>query len=227
MQSVSMFTKFWEPGFVKTRLAQSIGDENAARLYRVFVHYLASRLNNVGDLRSFIVSPDSKAEDFKKIDGLDWEAVGQGDGDLGERLRRHYWNVLKKDLKVVVIGGDCLEITPELVRSAFDNLEENDAVIGPSYDGGYYLLGLRGPWRDNHRCLFEDMDWGTESVFGVTLDRMKSIMGIEPVILEKHRDIDTLEDLKDFLSNSINLDSSLRESIDQILADVSPSGDHD
>jgi nucleoside-diphosphate-sugar epimerase len=92
--------------------------------------------------------------------------TSQGDGDLGERLARASGEALAAGVRrVVVIGSDCPGLEARHLAAAFDALQEQDVVIGPAADGGYYLIGLRGP----APSLFENIAWGTSRVAAQTL----------------------------------------------------------
>jgi rSAM/selenodomain-associated transferase 1 len=93
-----------------------------------------------------------------------WEP--QAAGDLGERLRRAFaWTFATGWREVAVIGSDCVTITPEIFEEAFASLATHDAAIGPTEDGGYYLLALRAP----QPRLFENIRWSTEHTLADTM----------------------------------------------------------
>ena len=98
--------------------------------------------------------------------------------------------------RVVIIGTDLPDISSGIIMEAFAALENNDAVIGPSTDGGYYLLGIKSPKEE----LFSKIDWSTESVYQQTLDKLLNA-NMEVKTLTELVDIDTEEDLIDWLSN--------------------------
>lgn len=100
--------------------------------------------------------------------------------------------------RTVLIGSDCPEITVEIILQAFQALENYDAVIGPSTDGGYYLIGLCHPRAE----LFQGIDWGTEVVFHQTIKKMQALQ-LSCHILPALRDIDVPEDLHVLLPYTI------------------------
>jgi len=94
--------------------------------------------------------------------------------------------------RAVLIGSDIPDLTVELMDEAFSSLRTNDAVIGPAFDGGYYLIGFN---RDTLLSeVFEGMEWSTDTVFAETLARLKA-SGLKAHQLPQQRDIDTLADL--------------------------------
>lgn len=91
--------------------------------------------------------------------------------------------------KVVIIGSDCPYLTPSIMDDAFFCLEQADFVVGPTYDGGYYLLGMK-IFTPN---IFDDIEWSTESVFDQTIDKIKN-QGSTFQLLPTLHDIDTEDD---------------------------------
>jgi rSAM/selenodomain-associated transferase 1 len=92
--------------------------------------------------------------------------------------------------KAVIMGSDCPEITPNHIRKAFNCLQTDDIVIGPSKDGGYYLLGMNA----FHPELFENIKWSTNSVYWETIAKIQE-KGLTYKKLPRLNDIDTREDL--------------------------------
>lgn len=120
------------------------------------------------------------------------EIVPQASGDLGTRLAAAIGAAFEEGLeRVVAIGTDCPDLTASLIDHAFRLLSPCDVVLGPTEDGGYYLIGLNAPRPD----LFRDVDWGTERVLMQTMnhayDRELTI-GMLPEL----RDVDRPEDVR-------------------------------
>ena len=91
----------------------------------------------------------------------------QGRGDIGTRMAQAFSQAFNQGKKrVVIVGSDCPGINEEIVRTAFDLLDQFDLVLGPANDGGYYLIGLR----QEKPQLFEDVPWGTAEVGARTLE---------------------------------------------------------
>ncbi|MEQ9148777.1 MAG: glycosyltransferase, partial [Cytophagales bacterium] len=91
--------------------------------------------------------------------------------------------------KAVIIGSDCFSLKRVILEEAFERLNQNDFVIGPSEDGGYYLLGMK----KNNSEIFENIEWSREDVYAKTLEKIK---GQKVKILTRLNDIDTFEDLQ-------------------------------
>lgn len=188
-----IFVKYPEPGKVKTRLAKNIGSENAAMLYRNMAEGIVCNLSKLTDYTKIIFfDPPERRNDvmrWLKFDGLSF--VAQDGNSLGERMSNAFSHAFSLGAeKAVVIGTDCAQITKQTILKAFEKLETSEAVIGPSDDGGYYLLGLRRLIPE----LFYDIDWSTNLVFDQTMKRLRR-NGIKSKCLETLRDVDTVEDL--------------------------------
>ena len=181
--ALAIFARAPQPGRVKTRLAAEIGARSAADLYAAFLQdLLAAHRNGPTDL----VLYTDPADCTDLFPGLN--TASQIGGDLGERLDWAVREQLARVLKVVVIGSDLPEIEPRTIQRAVAALDDHDVVLGPSFDGGYYLVALKEP-----HPIFEAIDWSTERVLDQTLRRAR---GLRVFLLETRRDIDTLEDLR-------------------------------
>lgn len=216
---LAIFVKYPSPGSVKTRLAESIGEKKAALLYRTFVETVISRTDCKYFKRVVFYAPPGKGREIEEWLGEELEMYSQRGGDLGERLANAFQLLFKNGAqRVVTIGTDSPLIDKEIVREAFELLKTKQCVIGPSLDGGYYLLGLSKPCKD----IFMNIEWGTEKVFLQTL-KIIEMLGLPCGILEKHFDVDSLDDLillkrelgKDSRMNSGDF-SALRKAVDEI-----------
>ncbi|WP_153557721.1 glycine oxidase ThiO [Roseimaritima sediminicola] len=198
-----LFAKHWTPGTVKTRLAAAVGDETAAQIYRTFVQHLTGELRPALREGNFLTPILATAPDAAVATVAaafpDWHVVGQGDGDLGQRLKRVAEPALQPGRTVILIGADCPDLPPETIHQACRALEHHDAVLGPADDGGYYLLGLRGPWQPWMDGLFTDMPWSTQRVAEITRQRITGA-GRSCDLLPPRHDVDTLADLRRLLA---------------------------
>ena len=192
------FMKSPEKGKVKSRLAAVIGDEPAAKLYRDFIMQMLSTLKT-GDFPFYIYFyPKNAQKGLKAWLGDQHHYIPQKGKDLGERMRNGFIEAFEMGFKrVVLIGSDIPELPLEFIEEAFASLEEKDAVIGPSYDGGYYLIGFKDKTFSSQ--VFEGITWGTETVFEDSIKVLKKLRQTVHT-LPYRRDIDTVEDLKNFES---------------------------
>jgi rSAM/selenodomain-associated transferase 1 len=184
-------------GLVKTRLAEALGADRAAALYRAF---LADTLEMACEVRArrltvesaLCFSPPDAAEEFGFAAGAFDLALPQRDGDLGAKLAGMFDDLLDAGReRVIAIGADSPTLPPSLVATAFERLEGGaDVVLGPTADGGYYLVGLR----KHQPELFVDVPWSTDRVLGTTLERSRAL-GLETVVLDDWYDVDTTDEL--------------------------------
>jgi hypothetical protein len=114
--------------------------------------------------------------------------------DLGERMKNGFVEAFAMDFKrVVLIGSDIPDLSLELIDEAFTSLREKDAVIGPSLDGGYYLIGFKNKTFSSQ--VFKGIPWSTERIFEQTTKILER-EGLTVHFLKPLRDIDTIEDLR-------------------------------
>lgn len=187
-----IFAKAPVPGEVKTRLLPDLSKEEAARLYEAFICDILKSTSLI-DAERFLFCHPSKGHSFfcriaedKRIQLM--EQQGQ---DLGERMRNAMGLLLKDGFdRVVIIGSDSPTLPVEYIMKGFKGLMSHSAVIGPSIDGGYYLVG----GRNQVPLIFEGISWGTDRVFRETLER-GMLLGLDLCLLPFWYDVDTIEDL--------------------------------
>jgi len=188
------FIKNPERGKVKTRLASAVGGEMAVRLYKRFLLEMLSTLNKGTFLFYLCFYPADALEGLRNWLGEDYLYMPQQGEDLGERMKNCFMEALAMNFKrVVLIGSDIPDLPLEFIEEAFRSLNENDAVIGPSLDGGYYLIGFKD--KKFSPKVFKGIPWSTERVFEQTM-KILGREGLTVHTLQPRRDIDTIEDLK-------------------------------
>jgi len=187
-----IFAKAPQPGLAKTRLIPALGPRGAARLARdMLERTLDSALRARSGPVELCVAPD--------IDALPWHGVSlpagvaitsQGGGDLGVRMARAAARVIEGGDAALLIGTDCLEMSPRLLREAAVALDRAGTLIHPTVDGGYAILGLTR----YHPELFTEIAWGGETVADETAARVVRL-GWRLVIGATLHDIDEPADL--------------------------------
>ncbi|NNE01406.1 MAG: glycosyltransferase, partial [Pirellulaceae bacterium] len=192
---LGLMAKYWTPGAVKTRLGQLIGMEQSACLQKLFLTHLADSLSDFATRRVVAVTPIDKLQEVAKCVSPAWDVVPQADGDLGHRMQSWFRDALTDSDYAILIGADCPLLDPQRLGSASDFLQQHDVVVGPAVDGGYYLIGLRGPWDDRYDSLFDDIPWSTDQVLARTLSRA-SANDLSLVQLAVDEDIDTRDSLQ-------------------------------
>lgn len=194
-----LFVRNPELGKVKTRLAASVGPETALEVYLHLLQHTKQVTQDLpvdklvyyaGGVNEQDVWPNSR---YKKRE--------QAEGDLGARMQAAFADAfLEGYTSVVIIGSDCLQLTPEIIMRAYKELETHEVVIGPALDGGYYLLGMNCLYPQ----LFHNKHWSTERVFSETIQDLQR-MHLPYALLPRLSDIDQVEDLDEELLRNFGL----------------------
>ncbi len=222
---LGLFAKHWTPGAVKTRLS-SIGMDRACNIYHLMLTHLIRQLKGEADLRSVVYTPAEQQAAFEDLVQGHWELTPQSTGDLGQRLRSFFEKQFQRQCvgtegsfpNVVVMGADCPGINPRIIREAFIRLQKTSVVLGPSRDGGYYLLGMNQP----HWELFQGIAWSTDQVWGQTIDCLDRL-AVTYEVLPQLGDVDTATDLKQLISEwspDPLLEPSQRELLRDLVAEL-------
>jgi len=185
-----IFTRNPELGKCKTRLAKTIGDKAAVDIYKYLLKHTVTISQDINVDKFVFYSEDIKKKDLWN-NAVFIKKLQQGI-DLGERMEHAFKQLFQSHYeKVVIIGSDLLDLKPTDIETAFQLLNNNDFVIGPAKDGGYYLLGMKRL----QSKLFKNKKWGTSTVLN---DTLKDIQNSTFVLLKELNDIDTFEDLKPY-----------------------------
>jgi rSAM/selenodomain-associated transferase 1 len=200
---LQVFAREPRPGAVKTRLIPGIGAEAAAAVYhRLLSSTLAAAAGAGAERRELWLDRPPRDPAFRQwVSGQVDVLRTQPAGDLGQRMHAAFVRGLARADAVVLIGSDCPTLDSGYVDAAFAQLRRHDAVLGPTVDGGYILIGLR----QLDRGLFEDMPWSTPQVAETTRARLRQA-GLAWSELAPQRDVDTPADLAHFPALLANLD---------------------
>ncbi len=187
-----IFARNAEKGKVKTRLAKSIGDEGALRVYLELMEHTARSVHSLGLDREVHYTDSIHGED--PLNKAHFSKKLQSEGDLGERMARAFQNAFDRGYeRVIIIGTDCYELRKFHLEEAFQALRySQDAVLGPASDGGYYLLGMNR-YID---ALFRNKQWGGENVLLDTLVDLRS-EALSYHLLPTLNDVDEEKDIGD------------------------------
>jgi hypothetical protein len=222
-RALVVFVKHPAPGAVKTRLAAAVGPVAAAELYRALAeHVLAATTPAPGEYERLVFYAPPQAQDQMRawLPGI--RLLAQSEGDLGTRLSDATARAFARGAsRVAVVGTDAPGLARGAVAAALDALDGADVAIGPTEDGGYYLLALRRPRPE----LFADIAWSTPSVAAGTRARAAA-GGLVVRELPVLRDVDTLEDVRlewPALGALLARRPQLRQSIEEALAASPPA----
>ncbi len=166
----------------------------AVKLYKRFMLEMLSTLNSGTFLFYICFHPEDSLRDLKNWLGGDYLYIPQMGENLGEKMKNAFTEAFSMNFKkVLLIGSDIPDLPLEFIEEAFRSLHEKDAVIGPSVDGGYYLIGFKDITFLPR--AFEKIPWSTDRVFDETMKIFES-KRLAVHTLPRLRDIDTVEDLR-------------------------------
>ena len=194
-----VFVKNSIPGKVKTRIAKDIGDEKAMELYNILKAHTAE-ISAQADADKWVFYADYiENNDFFNESLFDKKL--QADAEFGMRMQTAFDEgfAVGHD-KIVLICSDCYELNSDHIREAFRLLDHKEAVLGPAFDGGYYLIGLR----KMYSVLFDEKSWSTNSVLSDTIEDLNSLE-ISYDLLEPLSDIDLAADIPNDLRTKLNI----------------------
>jgi len=193
-----IFTKVPIAGLAKTRLAPALTLEGAVALYRSFLLDTVDLVIRVRHCRAIIVyTPREASQVLRDIVKKPIEFMPQSSGDLGSRMSNVFQDLFARGYEsAVMIGADLPTLPLSHLRAAFAALERKPVVLGPSLDGGYYLIGLRAPQAE----LFKGIAWSTNQVLSQTIERVNQL-GLQVECLEPWYDVDTVDDLNFLVSH--------------------------
>ena len=150
-------------GRVKTRLADEIGPSAATHFARISTRTTIARLSRDRRWRTVLaIAPDTEMRSH--VWPKHCAVIGQGRGDLGERMRRLLVPALRPAL---LVGADIPAVSPAIIADAFRRLRQSDVVFGPAEDGGYWLVGLNH--RAPQRGIFAGVRWSTSHALADTV----------------------------------------------------------
>ncbi len=197
-----VFTRYPEPGQVKTRLIPALGALGAATVHRQMTEHTLSQVRKLHSTQGISIAVHFDGNSDRQMQdwlGADLVYQSQPSGDLGARMARSFSDAFQAGVdspgerlrqRVAIVGTDCPGLDAELMGTAFEQLLTHDLVIGPAIDGGYYLIGLRYFVPE----LFVDISWSTDRVLIQTVAIARKLnlsVGYLPILA----DVDRPEDL--------------------------------
>ena len=206
-----IFVKYPEKGKVKSRLILGEDASITSDLYLCFIKDLLERISDGYYRLLMAFDPPEKEKDFTELFGNGFSYMPQEGTDLGIKMYNAFVSCFAEDFRsAVIIGSDSPDISQKMIEDAFHALESHDAVIGPTWDGGYYLIGFSR--NSLSRSFFENMTWSTDSVYAETIRKFDQ-EGISFHVLPRWRDIDTVNDLKALLKDCEHSDFSKSKTV--------------
>jgi len=202
---IIVFVKNIKLGKVKTRLANTIGNQGAFEVYSELVKITEKAIENISTDKRIYFSDaiiDSKWKD-------NYKAVQVGK-NLGERMKNAFIKGFEDGYeRIVLIGSDLPEINSSHIENGLQSLKTKTVVFGPAIDGGYYLVGMT----KMHHSIFSNKPWSQSNLLEVTLKELKQ-NNISFGLLDALNDIDTFEDLE--ASSFYKSNTELQQRIQQL-----------
>jgi len=201
---VIVFVKNKKLGKVKTRLAKTIGNEGAFKVYSELVNLTEKATENLSvDKRIYF------SESIEKNQWINDNKYVQSGIDLGERMKNAFKKGFEDGYKrIVLIGSDLPELTTNHINKGLASLKQHEVIFGPAEDGGYYLIGLS----KMNNFIFENKPWSESNLLEETLNELKN-KSITFATLDTLNDIDTYEDLiaSKFYQSNIILQKKIKQ----------------
>ena len=183
------------PGMVKTRLAPPLTQEQAAELYRALLLDQLRHLSTIDSVERYLAYAPADAEAImRELGGADYRYMPQRGAELGERMKNVFSDLWQRGHRgVALVGSDLPALPLQFLHEAYERMatDERRVVLGPSEDGGYYLIGMNQPTPE----IFENMIWSHGQVLAQTTARLNAL-GVSLSLLPAWYDLDSIEDIR-------------------------------
>jgi uncharacterized protein len=190
-RTLVIMAKAPRPGMVKTRLSQGLPSPALTALYRCLLEDTVALAKSLNGVEVAVMCPESDKEELGHLLGITTQVVAQNGEGLAAGLTSvfaHFIGAVQH--YVIAFNSDSPHLSPSVLYSAFEILAARDVVVGPTYDGGYYLVGAKA----TYPALFEDDGMGTRSALDRLLARVQ-VLGLSTGLTEPFYDIDVADDL--------------------------------
>jgi uncharacterized protein len=179
------------PGRVKTRLTPTLSPEAVTAFYRCLLGDTLALARSLDDVEVAVMCPDSDVSELVQLAGNEVRVVGQKGEGLAAGLTSVFAHFAEDDQRrTIAFNSDSPHLPRAVLEGAFEALTINDVVVGPTYDGGYYLVGAKG----SHPTLFASDGMGTSSALEKLLSRARAL-GLSVGFADPFYDIDVADDL--------------------------------
>lgn len=194
LSAIILFIRNPELGKVKTRLAKTIGDENALLVYKALLTHTHQITRDLPFDKYVYYADQITADD--SWDRAVYQKRLQTGKDLGEKMANACKELFGMGYQTLLImGSDCYELETGIIQHAMESMEIADVVIGPARDGGYYLIGMQAPFKN----IFENISWSTDKVYAQTLaivEKNKYSIAVLPTLTDVDTEADLTAELK-------------------------------
>lgn len=194
MNAVILMSRLPHPGATKTRLMPLLTPDQCAELHGAFLQDVSRCLLSLPPDTALYTAyaPEHCSPALIAKLPKSGERFSQQGATLGERMAHAFATVFEEGAeKVLLLGSDIPHIQPADLTQAFEALDACDIVFGPTFDGGYYLVGMK----QLHDAIFSNrLKWGNLSVLEESC-RIVNALDLTTALIAKHRDVDTPDDL--------------------------------
>ena len=190
-RTLVIMAKAPRPGSVKTRLTTNLTAQQVTELYECLLRDTIALAKSLDPIETAIMCPEPDADELTRCIDRAVPVVPQTGRGLAAGLTSvfaHFTNLGRQ--RVIAFNSDSPHLPPSVLQNAFNALEKNDLVVGPTHDGGYYLVGANG----SHPTLFEDAGMGTRSALDALLGRARELQ-LSTVFTDTFYDVDVASDL--------------------------------
>jgi uncharacterized protein len=190
-RTLVIMAKAPKPGMVKTRLTESLPSPAVTALYRCLLEDTLALATSLTSVEVAVMCPESDQDELARLVGNTVEVAAQKGEGLAAGLTSVFRHFTTADREhVIAFNSDSPHLPPSVLISAFEILAKHDVVVGPTHDGGYYLVGAKA----THPTLFENDGMGTKSALDRLLTRTKELE-LSTGFTEPFYDIDVANDL--------------------------------
>jgi uncharacterized protein len=189
-RTLVIMAKAPKPGVVKTRLAQSLPSADVTTLYCCLLQDTVALATSLTSVDVAVMCRDSDRDELNNLLGSGVEIVTQKGEGLAAGLTSVFRHFAGDGRHVIAFNSDSPHLAPSILEHAFEILATHDVVVGPTHDGGYYLVGAK----ESHPALFEGDGMGTNSALDRLLARTRAL-GLSTGLTEQFYDIDVASDL--------------------------------
>jgi rSAM/selenodomain-associated transferase 1 len=179
------------PGTVKTRLAPSLSPEAVTDFYRCLLHDTLTLTRSLNDVEVAVMCPDSDVNELEQLAGNETSVVAQKGEGLAAGLTSVFAHFAEgRQRRTIAFNSDSPHLPRSVLENAFETLAAHDVVVGPTHDGGYYLVGANA----SHPTLFASDGMGTSSALERLLARAQAL-DLSVGFADPFYDIDVADDL--------------------------------
>jgi uncharacterized protein len=190
-RTLVIMAKAPRPGMVKTRLVPAVSTEAVTDLYRCLLHDTLALAQSLHEVKVAIMCPESDIDELAHFVGNSASIVAQQGRGLAAGLTSVFAHFASSDgQRVIAFNSDSPHLPASVLAAAFETLATHDLVVGPTHDGGYYLVGAKTA----HATLFDKNGMGTHTALDDLLARARTL-GLSVGFTDPFYDIDVATDL--------------------------------